>query len=110
MLLTAYSSFLIILPFTEDLFYSYGVDLVLSSSSQFYQRSWPVYKYRTTRRSYVNPTAPVYLDNGNKPILAKLKVGLWSAKQIPNKNLGISIKIQVILYSLLHNIRLMFEY
>ena len=48
----------------EDLFYKYGVDLILYSHQYAYERMWPVYRGEVTSRDYDDPTAPIYITSG----------------------------------------------
>lgn len=48
----------------EDLFYKYGVDVILEAHEHDYERLWPVYNEHVTAKSYVNPKAPVHLISG----------------------------------------------
>ncbi|XP_041375399.1 acid phosphatase type 7-like [Gigantopelta aegis] len=47
----------------EDLFFDYGVDVVLQSHD-VYERMWPLYKGVVLSKNYTNPTAPIQLVVG----------------------------------------------
>eukprot|EP00754_Rhynchopus_humris_P014686 Rhum_TRINITY_DN14406_c0_g1::Rhum_TRINITY_DN14406_c0_g1_i1::g.87309::m.87309 len=47
----------------EPLFFKYGVSFSVNGHQHSYERSWPTYEGKT-EKSYVNPTAPVYLVTG----------------------------------------------
>ncbi|KAL5021265.1 hypothetical protein ScPMuIL_000420 [Solemya velum] len=48
----------------EDLFYIYGVDVVLQSHEHLYERLWPMYRGTVLSKSYVNPNAPIQIISG----------------------------------------------
>lgn len=48
----------------EDLFFNYGVDVVLQAHEHSYERLWPQYKGVVLARNYSNPQAPVQLITG----------------------------------------------
>ncbi|KAK3085903.1 hypothetical protein FSP39_010267 [Pinctada imbricata] len=48
----------------EDLFYEYGVDLVIQAHEHSYERLWPMYKGVVLAKNYTNPQAPVQLISG----------------------------------------------
>ena len=48
----------------EDIFYNYGVDVVLQSHEHAYERLWPQYKGVVLSKNYSNPQAPVQLISG----------------------------------------------
>lgn len=48
----------------EDLFFDYGVDLVLQAHEHSYERLWPHYKGVVLAKNYSNPQAPVQLITG----------------------------------------------
>ena len=48
----------------EDLFYEYGVDVVLQAHEHSYERLWPMYKGIVLSKNYTNPAAPVQLVTG----------------------------------------------
>ena len=48
----------------EELFYTFGVDLVLFGHCHSYERSWPMYKGEVLARDYNNPKGPVYITSG----------------------------------------------
>jgi len=48
----------------EDLFYRYGVDIILEGHEHSYERLWPVYNTTVTQYNYSNPLAPVHLITG----------------------------------------------
>ena len=47
----------------EELFFKYGVDLVIQAQEGFYERSWPVYKGDYYANDYIHPHAPVYVSS-----------------------------------------------
>ncbi|KAL5022490.1 hypothetical protein ScPMuIL_001645 [Solemya velum] len=52
----------------ENLFYKYGVDLMLWAHEHTYERLWPVFNkqvYNGTSSPYVNPGAPVHIITGS---------------------------------------------
>ena len=48
----------------EDIFYDYGVDVVLEAHEHSYERLWPMYKNIVLAKNYTNPPAPVQLVTG----------------------------------------------
>lgn len=60
----------------EDLFYQYGVDLMLWGHQHSYERLWPVYNHEvkngSVREPYRNPNAPVHIITGS--------AGCWEGK------------------------------
>lgn len=48
----------------EKLFRQYGVDLYVAGHTHHYERSWPVFDAKTQQKTYVNPSATVYLTAG----------------------------------------------
>lgn len=48
----------------EDIFYKYGVDIVLQAHEHSYERLWPQYKGVVLSKNYTNPQAPVQLISG----------------------------------------------
>ncbi|KJE97695.1 iron/zinc purple acid phosphatase-like protein [Capsaspora owczarzaki ATCC 30864] len=48
----------------EDLFFEYGVDLVIEAHEHSYERLWPVYNETVTQHDYINPRAPVHIIAG----------------------------------------------
>ncbi|OWF35634.1 acid phosphatase type 7-like isoform X2 [Mizuhopecten yessoensis] len=48
----------------EDLFFNYGVDLVLQAHEHSYERLWPQYKGVVLAKNYSNPQAPIQLITG----------------------------------------------
>ncbi|XP_033754057.1 acid phosphatase type 7-like isoform X2 [Pecten maximus] len=48
----------------EDLFFDYGVDVVLQAHEHSYERLWPQYKGVVLAKNYTNPQAPVQLITG----------------------------------------------
>lgn len=50
--------------YLEDLFFTGGVDLVISGHQHYYERTWPVYKKRATQYHYRDPSAPVHITIG----------------------------------------------
>ena len=69
----------------EDLFYTYGVELVLQGHCHSYERSWPMYKGQPLAEDYTNPQAPVYIitgTTGNQYItdtISHKAKNIWSA-------------------------------
>ncbi|XP_059171101.1 acid phosphatase type 7-like [Physella acuta] len=51
----------------EDIFYHFGVDLVVESRHSFYERTWPQYKGVLLNTSYVQPRAPIQVVIGYNP-------------------------------------------
>lgn len=49
----------------EELFYYYGVDLVLQSHEQLYERMYPAFKGVVLATNYTNPRAPVQIVAGS---------------------------------------------
>lgn len=47
-----------------ELFYRYGVDVVIEAHEHSYERLWPVYNETVTQRDYNNPLAPVHIISG----------------------------------------------
>jgi len=45
----------------EELFYKYGVDVIIEAHEHSYERLWPVYN---ETRDYINPKAPVHIISG----------------------------------------------
>nr|KAG5709051.1 hypothetical protein BaRGS_004690 [Batillaria attramentaria] len=62
----------------EDLFYHYGVDLVLQAHEEQYERLYPVLKGVVVATNYTNPRAPVQIvagfDNKTQPGYGRLLV------------------------------------
>ncbi|XP_062582232.1 acid phosphatase type 7-like isoform X1 [Saccostrea cucullata] len=48
----------------EDIFFNYGVDIVLQAHEHSYERLWPQYKGVVLSKNYTNPQAPVQLISG----------------------------------------------
>ena len=48
----------------EDLFYNYGVDVVIQVHGHSYERLWPQYKGVVLSKDYTNPKAPVQFITG----------------------------------------------
>ncbi|XP_067011635.1 acid phosphatase type 7 [Anabrus simplex] len=77
----------------EDLFYNYGVDLMIWAHEHSYERLWPMYNYQVYNGSYEdpyrNPNAPVHITTGSagcKEIHDNFKYPTppWSAFQSTN--------------------------
>lgn len=75
----------------EDIFFKYGVDLILQAHEHSYERLWPMYKGVVLARNYTNPKAPVQVVTG----AAGSKHGVdymspvnesWSAFRMDNKS------------------------
>ena len=45
----------------EELFYRYGVDVILEAHEHSYERLWPVYNEQVTAKNYINPEAPIHI-------------------------------------------------
>lgn len=45
----------------EDIFYDYGVDIVIQVHEQCYERLWPMYKGVVVANNYTNPRTPIQL-------------------------------------------------
>ncbi|KAL3860473.1 hypothetical protein ACJMK2_010596 [Sinanodonta woodiana] len=85
----------------EELFYEYGVDVVIQAHEHSYERLWPMFKGVVLAKNYSNPTAPVQLITG----AAGSKHGIddfnnsniadWSAFHIGNKSFNSYGKIVV---------------
>ncbi|XP_074645007.1 acid phosphatase type 7-like [Tubulanus polymorphus] len=70
----------------EDLFNWQGVDLIISSHEQMYERSWPVYKGHAVGKNYDNPKAPININIGSRwesarTFLNGFQANDWSAFQ-----------------------------
>ena len=68
----------------EDVFYFYGVDLVLSGHQHLYERTYPVYKGHVLAYNYLDPRGPVHLIVGTmgNPYLTEYGSkpgGAWSS-------------------------------
>lgn len=48
----------------EELFFTYGVDLIFEAHEHNYERLWPVYNETVTQKDYTNPLAPVHIISG----------------------------------------------
>lgn len=48
----------------EELFYTFGVDLVLQGHCHSYERSFPMYKGKVLGEDYKQPKGPVYITTG----------------------------------------------
>ena len=48
----------------EDVFYHYGVDIVLQAHEHNYERLYPVYRGVVVSTNYTNPRAPVQIISG----------------------------------------------
>ncbi|KAG5450963.1 Acid phosphatase type 7 [Clonorchis sinensis] len=53
----------------EDLFYQYGVDIIIGAHEHSYERFWPVYNRKvcngTPENPYLSPPAPVHIVTGS---------------------------------------------
>ncbi|XP_055891596.1 acid phosphatase type 7-like [Biomphalaria glabrata] len=49
----------------EDIFFHYGVDLVIQSYGGAYERTYPMLKNVATATNYSNPNGPVYIISGS---------------------------------------------
>ncbi|XP_064639053.1 acid phosphatase type 7-like [Lineus longissimus] len=76
----------------EDLFYHFGVDLVISAQDNFYERTWPVRRGVQHQDNYLDPVYPVYIStaaftcNKNKP--SNPKEFAWTARRINCRNMS----------------------
>jgi len=50
--------------YIEQLFYKYGVDILIWAHEHSYERTWPVFNFNVTQKNYVNPMAPIHLITG----------------------------------------------
>jgi hypothetical protein len=48
----------------EELFYRYGVDVIIEAHEHSYERLWPVFNETVTQQDYFNPQAPVHIISG----------------------------------------------
>ncbi|XP_063969933.1 acid phosphatase type 7-like [Lytechinus pictus] len=48
----------------EDLFYEYGVDLIIEAHEHSYERFWPMHQGVVTAKHYKDPVAPVHVISG----------------------------------------------
>jgi len=48
----------------EELFYTYGVDVIIEAHEHSYERLWPVYNLNVTDHSYDDPHSPVHIITG----------------------------------------------
>ena len=87
----------------EDLFYYFGVDLVVQGHEHMYERSWPLYKSKPLARHYTNPKGPVYIisgSTGNEYVTDSLPADRntndWSAFVISEKDKESVSRIQVV--------------
>lgn len=78
----------------EDVFYHYGVDIVLQAHEHNYERLFPVYKGVVLSNDYVNPKAPVQIISGaagNKEAVSSFQSDVkaeWSAIRKDNSSLN----------------------
>ncbi|KAK3579398.1 hypothetical protein CHS0354_029706 [Potamilus streckersoni] len=49
----------------EDLFYTQGVDLIISGHQHYYERTWPTYKSHALSYNYKEPAGPVHITLGS---------------------------------------------
>ncbi|KAJ8303060.1 hypothetical protein KUTeg_019456, partial [Tegillarca granosa] len=79
----------------EDLFYEYGVDLILQAHEHSYERLWPVYDFHVFSNNYINPRAPVHIISGaaGNP---------WSAFRAAEKSLHSYGRLSVVNKTHLH--------
>jgi hypothetical protein len=87
----------------EDLFYYFGVDLVIQGHEHMYERSYPMYKSKPTAKHYINPKAPVYIISGSTgneyvtdDLPADKNVNDWSAFLISEKDKESVSRVQVL--------------
>ncbi|KAM3829425.1 acid phosphatase type 7 isoform 3-T5 [Vipera latastei] len=75
----------------EDLFFKYGVDLMLWAHEHSYERLWPLYDFKvyngSTTAPYTNPSAPVHIITGSAGCVEQLDPFIpdprdWSAVRI----------------------------
>ena len=52
----------------EDMFYLFGVDLIVTSQLGGYERNWPQYKGVLVETSYSEPRAPVEVILGSSSL------------------------------------------
>lgn len=52
-------------PGFEDIFFKYGVDILIGGHEHLYERSWPMYKFKIYGKSYTNPQAPIQIVTGS---------------------------------------------
>ncbi|XP_070204035.1 acid phosphatase type 7-like isoform X2 [Littorina saxatilis] len=86
----------------EDVFYHFGVDIVLQGHEHNYERLYPVYKGVVVATNYTNPPAPVQIISG----AAGSKHGIdrfqpppqpdWSAVRVDNTSLNSYGRLHVI--------------
>ncbi|XP_059171125.1 acid phosphatase type 7-like [Physella acuta] len=48
----------------EDIFYHYGVDIIIQSYGRSYERTYPMFKGVQVSENYTNPLGPVHIING----------------------------------------------
>lgn len=84
----------------EDMFFKYGVDLVIQAHEHSYERLWPMYKGVVLAENYTNPRAPIQLITGS----AGSKHGVdtmmalnetWSAFRMDDKALNSYARLKV---------------
>ncbi|XP_048735375.2 acid phosphatase type 7-like isoform X2 [Ostrea edulis] len=85
----------------EDIFYKYGVDIVLQAHEHSYERLWPQYKGVVLSKNYTNPQAPVQLISGAagskyKRDPEKAQRGEWSAFANTNESLNSIGKLKIL--------------
>ncbi|KAK9394242.1 acid phosphatase type 7 [Crotalus adamanteus] len=75
----------------EDLFFKYGVDLMLWAHEHSYERLWPLYDYKvyngSTTAPYTNPRVPVHIITGSAGCVERLDPFIpdpreWSALRV----------------------------
>ncbi|XP_011432423.3 acid phosphatase type 7 isoform X1 [Magallana gigas] len=85
----------------EDIFYNYGVDIVLQAHEHSYERLWPQYKGVVLSKNYTNPQAPVQLISGaagsrHRDDPEKAQREEWSAFANANESLSSVGKLKVL--------------
>ncbi|KAK3102068.1 hypothetical protein FSP39_008520, partial [Pinctada imbricata] len=74
----------------EDMFYFYGVDLVISGHQHLYERTYPLYKSHALAYNYLDPKGPVHLIIGTmgNPYITEYgskSRGAWSSVVLSEK-------------------------
>uniref|UniRef100_A0A0B7ASY5 Purple acid phosphatase n=1 Tax=Arion vulgaris TaxID=1028688 RepID=A0A0B7ASY5_9EUPU len=90
----------------EDIFYHYGVDVVLQSHGRSYERSFPMYKGVQVTDNYTNPLGPVHIITGGaSPWVMEhnftTPAPVWSAFRYTNDSALTYGRLQIINASIL---------
>ncbi|XP_046560041.1 acid phosphatase type 7-like [Haliotis rubra] len=86
----------------EDIFYHFGVDIVIQAHEHSYERLWPHYKGVVIANNYTNPGAPVQLITGaagskhGLDLMANRTDDPWSAFRRDNGSLNSYGRLEIV--------------